>query len=55
MSEGRGTQFDAELLDLFFAAFDDVLAIRRAAGGAGAAEDDGARRLSSTGLFELLR
>jgi putative two-component system response regulator len=30
--EGRGTQFDAELLDLFFGAFDDVLAIRRAAG-----------------------
>jgi putative two-component system response regulator len=55
MSEGRGTQFDAELLDLFFAAFDDVLAIRRAAGGAGAAEDDGARALSSTELFELLR
>ena len=32
MTEGRGTQFDAELLDLFFASFDDVLAIRRAAG-----------------------
>jgi putative two-component system response regulator len=32
MLEGRGTQFDAELLDLFFGAFDDVLAIRRAAG-----------------------
>ena len=32
MAEGRGTQFDAELLDLFFGAFDDVLAIRRAAG-----------------------
>jgi putative two-component system response regulator len=31
MLEGRGTQFDANLLDLFFAAFDDVLAIRRAA------------------------
>jgi putative two-component system response regulator len=31
MLEGRGTQFDAELLDLFFGAFDDVLAIRRAA------------------------
>ena len=31
MAEGRGTQFDAELLDLFFGAFDDVLAIRRAA------------------------
>ena len=30
MLEGRGTQFDARLLDLFFAAFDDVLAIRRA-------------------------
>jgi putative two-component system response regulator len=32
MLEGRGSQFDAELLDLFFGAFDDVLAIRRAAG-----------------------
>jgi hypothetical protein len=31
MLEGRGTQFDAELLDLFFGAWDDVLAIRRAA------------------------
>jgi putative two-component system response regulator len=31
MLEGRGTQFDAGLLDLFFGAFDDVLAIRRAA------------------------
>jgi putative two-component system response regulator len=32
MLEGRGTQFDAELLDLFFDSFDDVLAIRRSAG-----------------------
>ena len=32
MLEGRGTQFDAELLDLFFGSFEDVLAIRRAAG-----------------------
>lgn len=31
MLEGRGTQFDAELLDLFFDAWSDVLAIRRAA------------------------
>jgi putative two-component system response regulator len=31
MLEGRGTQFDAGLLDLFFGSFDDVLAIRRAA------------------------
>ena len=31
MLEGRGLQFDAELLDLFFGCFDDVLAIRRAA------------------------
>jgi len=31
MLEGRGTQFDATLLDLFFDAFDDVLAIRRSA------------------------
>jgi HD-GYP domain-containing protein (c-di-GMP phosphodiesterase class II) len=30
MLEGRGTQFDPWLLDLFFDAFDDVLAIRRA-------------------------
>jgi putative two-component system response regulator len=32
MLEERGTQFDAELLDLFFGAYDDVLSIRRAAG-----------------------
>ena len=32
MLEGRGTQFDPVLLDLFFDSFDDVLAIRRAAG-----------------------
>ena len=32
MVEGRGTQFDAELLDLFFDAYDEVLAIRREAG-----------------------
>lgn len=31
MLEGRGTQFDPVLLDLFFDAFDDVLAIRRSA------------------------
>jgi putative two-component system response regulator len=37
MEEGRGTQFDAELLDLFFERFDDVLAIRRLA-ATGAAE-----------------
>jgi putative two-component system response regulator len=37
MLEGRGTQFDPHLLDLFFGSFDDVLAIRRAA-GAGTAE-----------------
>jgi putative two-component system response regulator len=37
MVEGRGTQFDAELLDLFFGSFEDVLAIRRAA-GSGATE-----------------
>ncbi len=30
MSEGRGTHFDARLLDLFLEARDDVLAIRRA-------------------------
>ena len=32
MLQGRSTQFDADLLDLFVASFDDVLAIRRAAG-----------------------
>jgi putative two-component system response regulator len=32
MLEGRGTQFDAALLDLFFDSFDDVLAILRSAG-----------------------
>ena len=32
MEKERGTQFDADLLDLFFGSFDDVLAIRRAAG-----------------------
>ena len=37
MEDGRGTQFDAELLDLFFERFDDVLAIRRLA-ATGAAE-----------------
>ncbi|HEX4931435.1 MAG TPA: HD domain-containing phosphohydrolase, partial [Gaiellaceae bacterium] len=31
MENERGTQFDADLLDLFFASFDDVLAIRRSA------------------------
>ncbi len=31
MLEGRGTQFDSQLLDLFFDAWPDVLAIRRAA------------------------
>jgi putative two-component system response regulator len=31
MEEGRGTQFDAHLLDLFLEAFDDVVAIRRSA------------------------
>ena len=31
MLEGRGTQFDARLLDLFMGAWKDVLAIRRAA------------------------
>ncbi len=32
MLQGRGTQFDPDLLDLFVGSFDDVLAIRRAAG-----------------------
>ena len=29
MLEGRGTQFDPRLLDLFLGAFDEVLEIRR--------------------------
>jgi putative two-component system response regulator len=36
MEEGRGKQFDADLLDLFFGAFDKVVAIRRSAGNGGA-------------------
>ena len=32
MQKERGTQFDADLLDLFFGSFDDVLAIRQSAG-----------------------
>ena len=36
MERERGTQFDAELLDLFFGSFDDVLAIRRSADTANA-------------------
>lgn len=35
MEQERGTQFDAELLDLFFGAFEDVLAIRREADAGG--------------------
>src|SRR5215207_3398890 len=38
MGAGRGTQFDAELLDLFFGSFDDVLAIRRSANAGNAAQ-----------------
>ncbi|MEO5574700.1 MAG: hypothetical protein ABIR95_00625 [Gaiellaceae bacterium] len=45
MAEGRGTQFDTDLVDLFFASFDDVLAIRRAA-GTGTAEQTLAIALS---------
>ena len=48
MLRERGTQFDAELLDLFFDSFDDVLAIRRSAGAgtrrADARPHAGARR-----------
>ncbi len=36
MEDGRGTQFDADLLDLFLDAFDDVVAIRRSATSGGA-------------------
>jgi hypothetical protein len=32
MVGARGTHFDAELLDLFFGSYDDVLEIRRSAG-----------------------
>jgi putative two-component system response regulator len=32
MEEGRGKQFDADLLDLFFGAFDELVEIRNAAG-----------------------
>jgi len=32
MEKERGTQFDAELLDLFFDSYDGVLEIRRSAG-----------------------
>ena len=45
MEKERGTQFDAELLDLFFESFDDVLAIRRSA-DAGNAEQTLARALA---------
>ena len=45
MEDGRGTQFDAELLDLFFGSFDDVLAIRRSA-ATGNAEQTLARALA---------
>lgn len=37
MAAGRGKQFDADLLDLFFGAFDDVVAIRASAGQGGVA------------------
>ncbi|MBA2383812.1 MAG: hypothetical protein H0V68_04010 [Actinobacteria bacterium] len=32
MLEERGTHFDADLLDLFFGSYDDVVEIRRSAG-----------------------
>jgi putative two-component system response regulator len=35
MLDARGRQFDAELLDLFFGSYDDVLEIRRSAGSMG--------------------
>ncbi|MDQ3067764.1 MAG: response regulator [Actinomycetota bacterium] len=38
MLENRGTQFDPELLDLFFDAWDDLLAIRRSSGTANSEE-----------------
>jgi putative two-component system response regulator len=46
MEKERGTQFDAGLLDLFFGAFDDVLAIRRSA-DTGNAEQTLARALAA--------
>src|ERR687897_1770399 len=45
MEKERGTQFDADLLDLFFGSFDDVLAIRRSADN-GNAEQTLARALA---------
>src|SRR5688572_17968824 len=45
MTKERGTQFDADLLDLFFESFDDVLAIRRSA-NAGNAEQALARAMA---------
>jgi putative two-component system response regulator len=45
MEKERGTQFDPDLLDLFFGSIDDVLAIRRSA-GAGNAEQTLARALA---------
>ena len=35
MVGARGTHFDAELLDLFFDSYDDVLEIRRSAAAMG--------------------
>jgi HD-GYP domain-containing protein (c-di-GMP phosphodiesterase class II) len=46
MEKERATQFDAGLLDLFFGAFDDVLAIRRSA-DTGNAEQTLARALAA--------
>ena len=46
MEKERGTQFDANLLDLFFGAFDDVLAIRRSA-ATGNAEQTLARAMAT--------
>jgi putative two-component system response regulator len=40
MLEGRGTQFDTDLLDLFLGAWDDVLGIRRSATDGGAVQTE---------------
>jgi putative two-component system response regulator len=53
MAKERGTQFDAELLDLFFESFDDVLAIRRSA-NAGNAEQTLARAMAHVTARALL-
>ena len=54
MMRERGAQFDADLLDLFFDSFDDVLGIRRSA-GSGNAELTLARTLTHAAARAALR